>query len=130
MKFSALDIRRNLQLRLLLIGSLPLLLITALLTAYSIHGRHGDILRKVEESGARMIDYLSHTVDFALYSSNLAQLKAMAESIAAVPGIRGVIFLDRQRRVMVSSTAFPASCIPCGCRKRPCTWMHCSAVKI
>ena len=108
MKFSALDIRRNLQLRLLVIGSLPLLLITALLTGYSIHGRHGDILHKVEESGAHMIDYLANTVDFALYSSNLSQLKTTAESIAAVPGIRGVIFLDRQRHVMVASAAFPA----------------------
>jgi two-component system sensor histidine kinase BarA len=107
MKFAAFDIRRNLQLRLLLIGSLPLLLITALLTGYSIHSRHGDILRKVEESGARMIDYLSNTVDFALYSSNLSLLANMADTIAAVPGIRGVTFLDRQRQVMVTSTDFP-----------------------
>ena len=109
MKFAAFDIRRNLQLRLLAIGSLPLLLITALLTGYSIHGRHGDILRKVEESGAHMIDYLSKTVDFALYSSNLALLTSMADTIAAVPGIRGVTFLDRQRQVMVASADFPAS---------------------
>ena len=94
MNFSAFDIRRNLRVRLLLIGSLPLLLITALLTGYSIHSRHGDILRRVEESGARMIDYLSSTLDFALYSSNLSLLKNMADTVAAIPGIRGAIFLD------------------------------------
>ena len=109
MNLAALDVRRNLQLRLLLIGSLPLLLITALLTAYSIHSRHGDALRKVEEAGVRMTDYLSNTVDFALYSNNLTLLKSMADGIAEVPGVRGVAFLDRERRVMVASAAFPAS---------------------
>lgn len=109
MNFSAFDIRRNLRARLLVIGSLPLLLITALLTGYSIHSRHGDILRRVEESGARMIDYLSSTVDFALYSSNLSLLQNMADTIAAIPGIRGAVFLDGQRQIMVASAAFPVS---------------------
>ncbi|MGE3295812.1 MAG: ATP-binding protein [Porticoccaceae bacterium] len=109
MNFAAFDIRRNLRLRLLLIGALPPLLITALLTGYGIHSRHGDILRRVEESGARMIDYLSSTVDFALYSSNLSLLKNMADTIAAIPGIRGAIFLDGQRQVVVASAALAAS---------------------
>lgn len=109
MKFRSFDIRRNLQLRLLLIGSLPLLLITALLTAYSIHSRHGDTLRRVQEAGVRMIDYLSNTVDFALYSNNRKLLRSMADGIAEVPGVRAVAFLDRERRVMVASPAFASS---------------------
>jgi two-component system, NarL family, sensor histidine kinase BarA len=108
-KRSPSGVRNNLQLRLLLIGSLPLLLVTALLTSYAIFIRQGDALHRVESFGTRTADYLANTLDFAFFVLDAAMLAEIAADIEGVPGIRGVGFLDRQRRLLHASAGFPAA---------------------
>lgn len=99
----------SLQLRLLAIGSLPLLLLTVVFTAYAIFSRQGEVLAKVEEHGVRTADYLANTLDFVLFSNELAVLASVAADVSAVPGTRGVAFLDRQRRLLYASPGFPGA---------------------
>jgi two-component system sensor histidine kinase BarA len=99
----------SLQLRLLAIGSLPLLLLTVVFTAYAIFSRQGEVFAKVEEHGVRTADYLANTLDFVLFSNELAVLASVAADIQEVPGIRGVAFLDRERRLLHASPGFPGA---------------------
>ena len=99
---------QSLQARLLLIGSLPLLLITSLLTATNIYIRQGDITATMNQSGHHMVDHLSRTADFALYTNNQSLLASMASSVERMPNILGVAFLDSKRRVLLPSASFPA----------------------
>lgn len=99
----------SLQLRLLAIGSLPLLLLTVVLTAYAIFSRQEEVFAKVEEHGVRTADYLANTLDFVLFSNELAVLASVAADVQEVPGIRGVAFLDRQRRLLHASPGFPGA---------------------
>jgi len=99
----------SLQLRLLAIGSLPLLLLTVVFTAYAIFSRQGEVFAKVEEHGVRTADYLANTLDFVLFSNELPVLASIAADVSAVPGIRGVAFLDRQRRLLYASPGFPGA---------------------
>lgn len=101
-------LRQSLQARLLIIGSLPLLLITSLLTATNIYIRQGDITATMNQSGHRMVDHLSRTADFALYTNNQSLLVSIANSIERMPNILGVAFLDSKRRVLLPSASFPA----------------------
>ena len=100
-------LRKNLQARLLVVGSLPLLLVTALLTTSNIHNRQTDITATVNQSGRRITDHLSRTVDFALYTNNRTLLASMANSLDQIPNILGVAFLDNERRLLVPSASFP-----------------------
>ena len=97
----------RLQLRLLLIGSLPLLLATGLFTSYAIFSRQGDPVQRVELFGVRTADYLAQTLDFALFSKDPAVLGSIAGDLQAVPGILGVVLLDHERRVLHGSSGFP-----------------------
>ena len=99
----------SLQLRLLVIGSLPLLLLTVVFTAYAIFSRQGEVFAKVEEHGVRTADYLANTLDFVLFSKELAVLASVAADVQEVPGTRGVAFLDRQRRLLHASPGFPGA---------------------
>lgn len=108
MKPASLGVRHNLQLRLLLISSAPLLLVTVLFTSYAIFIRQGDALHRVESFGTRTADYLANTLDFAFFVLDAGMLADIAADIQAVPGIQGVGFLDRERRLMHTSAGFPA----------------------
>ena len=107
MSRSGRTLRGSMQLRLLLIGSLPLLLITVLFTAYAIYSRQGDILHRVESFGERTAGYLANTLDFAFFALEPSMLADIAADIQAVPGIQGVAFLDPQRRMLHASSGFP-----------------------
>ena len=107
MSRSGRTLRGSMQLRLLLIGSLPLLLITVLFTAYAIYSRQGDILHRVESFGERTAGYLANTLDFAFFALEPSMLADIAADIQTVPGIQGVAFLDPQRRMLHASSGFP-----------------------
>ena len=100
-------LKRSLQARLLIVGSLPLLLITTLLTTTNIYIRHNDITTAMNQSGRRMVDHLSRTAEFALYTNNQPLLINMAYSIEQMPNILGIAFLDSSRRMLLSSASFP-----------------------
>lgn len=97
----------RLQVRLLLIGSLPLLLATVLFTSYAIFSRQNDLLQRTESFGVRTAEYLANTLDFALFAKDPAVLASTATDIQSVPGILGVAFLDQDRRVLHASPGFP-----------------------
>ena len=81
MSRSGRTLRGSMQLRLLLIGSLPLLLITVLFTAYAIYSRQGDILHRVESFGERTAGYLANTLDFAFFALDLLLLGLLFSSL-------------------------------------------------
>lgn len=97
----------RLQVRLLLIGSLPLFLATVLFTSYAIFSRQSDLLQRTESFGVRTAEYLANTLDFALFSKDPAVLASTAADIEVVPGILGVAFLDHERRVLHATPGFP-----------------------
>ena len=99
----------SLQLRLLAIGSLPLLLLTVMFTGYAIFSRQGAVFDRVQEHGVRTAGYLANTLDYALFSNDAAMLDSVAADIQAVPGMRGVAFLDREHRLLHASSGFPGA---------------------
>ncbi len=108
MSRSGRKLRGSIQLRLLLIGALPLLLITVLFTAHAIYSRQGDILHRVEIFGERTAGYLADTLDFAFFAREPSMLADIAADIQTVPGVQGVTFLDPRRRMLHVSSGFPA----------------------
>ncbi len=103
---------QSLQTRLLIIGVLPLFLITGLLTATHIYNRQTDIKAMLDESGHRIAEHLSRTTDFALFTGNRSLLVSTAQSIEQMPNIRGVAFLDNNREILLASASFPRSDLP------------------
>lgn len=109
MKWLARVLKRNLHIRLLAIGALPLLLITSLLTTLNIYNRQADLSETLNLSGQHMVDHLSRTTDFALYTNNQPLLINIVRSIEQMPNILGVAFLDSRREQLLLSASFPGS---------------------
>ena len=93
--------------RFLVIALLPLLLITGLLSAYTIDARRNDLSENLKQSGDMASDYLSTISDFALYSQNSEMLLNIARSATNLPDIASVGYLNNQHKLAYSTKEFP-----------------------
>ncbi|MGK2915829.1 MAG: ATP-binding protein [Porticoccaceae bacterium] len=98
---------RTLHGRLVLATFGPLFLLTVLLTSNSIRDRQRDNLAELHDTGNSAASYLATIADFALYSGNRLLLSSLGASTAQMGNIKGVAFLDSDRRVVVSTAGFP-----------------------
>lgn len=89
--------------RLLLLTSVPLILLTVLLTMSVFSDERFDVQREYQDAGVAVATYLAATSDFALYSGDDAFLNTLATSMSELVQIDAVIFLNFNREVLVSS---------------------------
>lgn len=93
--------------RFLIVALLPLVLITSLLSIYTIDARRSDLSVSLNQSGEMASDYLSTISDFALYSRNSDMLLNIALSATNLPDIASVGYLDKQHQLVLNTKGFP-----------------------
>ena len=93
--------------RFLAVALLPLLLITGLLSFYTIEARWSDLTKGLYQSGEMTSDYLATISDFALYSRNTQLLLTTAHSAVRVPDVTGVAYLDKDYELILDTGDFP-----------------------
>ena len=98
--------------RFLLVALLPLLLITLVLNFYIIDARKNDLKKSLNTSGEMASDYLATVSDFALYSRNIPLLTTSAKSVARLPDVTGIAYLDQDHKLILSSGDFPKLALP------------------
>ena len=89
--------------RLLLLTSLPLVLLTVLLTVKTVIDERVEVKREYHDLGSTAATYLAATSDFALYSGNAKLLGILAKSMSELPQVDGVTFLNSSRQVLAST---------------------------
>lgn len=94
--------------RFLAVALLPLLLITSLLSFYTINARWSDLSQSLNQSGELTSDYLATISDFALYSKNTQLLSATAQSAMRLPDVAGVVYLDKDDELLLGAGTVPA----------------------
>lgn len=94
--------------RFLAVALLPLLLITSLLSFYTINARWSDLSQSLNQSGELTSDYLATISDFALYSKNIQLLSATAQSAMRLPDVAGVAYLDKDDQLLLGAGTVPA----------------------
>ncbi len=97
--------------RFLVVALLPLFLITGLLSLYTIDTRRSDLSENLNQSGDMASNYLSTISDFALYSRNSEMLLNIALSATRLPDVASVGYLDKQHKLVLSTTEFPSSAL-------------------
>jgi two-component system, NarL family, sensor histidine kinase BarA len=98
--------------RFLAVALLPLLLITLVLNFYIIDARKNDLTKGLNTSGEMASDYLATVSDFALYSRNIPLLTTSAKSVARLPDVTGIAYLDQDHKLILSSGDFPELALP------------------
>lgn len=98
--------------RFLAVALLPLLLITLVLNFYIIDARKNDLTKGLNTSGEMASDYLATVSDFALYSRNIPLLNTSAKSVARLPDVTGIAYLDQDHKLILSSGDFPKLALP------------------
>ena len=89
--------------RLLLLTSVPLILLTTLLTFKTISDEQLKVSLEYYDLGLTTTEYLAATSDFALYSGNEQLLDNLARSMSSLAQIDGVTFLNAHRKILVST---------------------------
>jgi two-component system sensor histidine kinase BarA len=102
----------SIHLRFLTVALLPLLLITFALNVYTIDARKTDLTKSLNTSGEMASDYLATVSDFALYSRNLPLLSTTAQTVARLPGVTGIAYLDKNYNLIFNSGKFPKLALP------------------
>jgi two-component system sensor histidine kinase BarA len=93
---------RSINNRLFILGLLPLILITILLTWQTVASRRAEMAYTLQEVGHQTANYLANIADFALYAGRMDLLQSLATSTSSIPTIYGVGFLDPERRPLVA----------------------------
>lgn len=89
--------------RLVLATSLPLLVLTILLSTNSVFERQRDLTDRLHQMGSRISGSLATISDFALYSGNEKLLRSLANASSRVEDVSGVAFLNADREVLIST---------------------------
>lgn len=92
----------SIQHRFLAVALLPLLLITMLLTLYTVEARRNDLSQNLMRLGDASSSYLATISDFALYSGNMKLLSDTASSAMRIPDVAGIAFLDSNNTLLLS----------------------------
>lgn len=93
----------SLQRRLVLATTVPLLVLTLLLTATTITERDSGIVDRLRDLGGSIVISLASASDFALYSSDRELLNTLVAGTEKQDDVAGVAFLDSQRKAVVST---------------------------
>jgi two-component system, NarL family, sensor histidine kinase BarA len=93
--------------RFLVVALLPLLLITSLLSFYTINARWSDLSQSLNQSGELTSDYLATISDFALYSKNTQLLSATTQSAMRLPDVAGIAYLDKDDELLLGTGIIP-----------------------
>lgn len=100
--------------RLLLLTLLPLLVITAMLTAYMVVTRQADREVMLTERGSSMTRYLVGAAEFGLFAGDFVTLKRLAGTLMQQEDVRAVRFFDGQGALLlaVSGESLTAELLP------------------
>ena len=110
MKWPSITDNSSIQHRLLLVTLVPLLVVTLLLTYYTVKVRQTDAFNELYNSGRDAADYFATAAEFPLYSGNLEALSELTISINEVGYVSGAIVLNVDlEEVAVSGEFLPPS---------------------
>lgn len=102
---------RSIHRRFLVAALVPLLLITGLLSFWSIEARKNDLSESLHQSGEMASDYLASISDFSLYSHDTETLSNIAHSAIRMPDVKSVAYVDTQNKLVLSTKNFPTGAI-------------------
>ncbi|HCO59475.1 MAG TPA: hypothetical protein DIT58_04720 [Porticoccaceae bacterium] len=102
-RVSIMPNNHSLRRRLVLATTVPLLVLTLLLTATTVTERDRGIVNRLQEFGGGIATYLASVSDFALYSSDRQLLNALVTATMGQEGVKGIAFLDAERQAVVST---------------------------
>ncbi|MBV1931359.1 MAG: response regulator [Porticoccaceae bacterium] len=93
----------TLQNRLVVATTVPLLVLTVVLTSVTMLERDKAITERLQQSGRSIALYLASVSDFALYSANKPLLNSLLTATDRLDGVSGVTFLNASREVVIST---------------------------
>ncbi|WP_461520997.1 hybrid sensor histidine kinase/response regulator [Porticoccus sp.] len=105
-------LRKSIHQRFLATALLPLLLITSLLTLYTIEVRRSDLSANLLRTGDTSSSYLATISDLPLYSRNLKALAETATSALHISDVAGIAFLDDNQAVVLRTGHVPDEILP------------------
>ena len=103
MKYSLRGIRN----RVILISTLPLLIITSMLTLFMVSARHADLESSLETLGRSTINNISATAEFGMYAGDKEYLNNLGQGVLKDPSVTGVTFIDSNQLIITSVGEMP-----------------------
>ena len=98
-------INMTIGMRFTLAAALPLVLVTAILTAYLVQARHQDSQKQFEQASAISTQFLGAIAELELFAGNREQLMTLANS-HRFPNLSGVSYLSTERMPLAISNGF------------------------
>lgn len=96
----------HIQTRLMLAILVPVVLMTALMTVYTINTRQSDLDTQLKIRIENIRVYIAANSDIALYSGNLDALLNIADEVSRYSGHTTIAFQDRNGHLVVSTEHF------------------------
>ena len=103
MKFAKFLGQTSIQRRFLLVTLTPLLLVTILLTVYTVKARQQDAQDELLSAGNDAASYFATAAEFPLYAGNQEALKELTSAINQLRYISGAIVLDASQKPLAFS---------------------------
>ncbi|MGV6806795.1 MAG: ATP-binding protein [bacterium] len=106
----SLDIRKMpIRYRIVFLSVIPLLIITVLLTSYTIQTRRSEIGSNILLMAETRAGFAASRAELAVYAQDQNELNQIIDDTLQIESTAGVMFLDRSLSTLLTSNAFPVA---------------------